>query len=63
MSEQYTIIGAFVPDLLPQPTDIIGFKSKEAAEVYAKSNNVKSYKEIKKSTISIITVDHVDCVQ
>ena len=60
MSVQFEIVGASIPTLLPRPTDIVGFKSKEAAEIYAKSNGVKSYKVIRESNISI---DHVDCVQ
>jgi hypothetical protein len=63
MSPQFEIVGASIPSLLPLPTDIVGFKSKEAAEVYAKANGIESYKEIRESRISIITVDHVDCIQ
>ena len=60
MSVQFEIVGASIPTLLPRPTDIVGFKSKEAAEIYAKSNGVESYKEIRVSNVSI---DHVDCIQ
>jgi hypothetical protein len=57
MSIQFEIVGASIPTLLPLPTDIVGFKSKEAAEIYARDNGVKSYKEIRVSNVSI---DHVD---
>lgn len=63
MSPQFEIVGASIPSILPRPTDIVGFKSKEAAEVYAKANDVESYKEIRESRVSIISVDHVDCIQ